>query len=287
MPKAVLNGITLHYYWRPGVPQLVLVHGLATSLGFWFLRVLPALGPGLGVLLLDLRGHGKSDMPASGYTTADMAEDLQALLDHLALSRVHLVGHSYGGAVALHHTVLYPERVASLVLADARVRALQPAQRIKDWPQAAAWEQQARELGVEDAADDEMGYRYLEALADAKVRGVDAPGPGTLGARFTPFGLFRGKKDAARRWLDLLRTTSARQDFALEAGLTVERIREVEQPTLAIFGEQSHCLPSYHGLQAELPQCRGVLVPGAGHFHPIVRPLLFARTVRRFIGEVA
>jgi pimeloyl-ACP methyl ester carboxylesterase len=285
VPTALANGINLHYYRRPGRPHVVLVHGLATSLAFWFLRVLPVLDREWGVLLYDLRGHGRSDMPASGYTTADMAEDLHALLTHLDLERVHLIGHSYGGAVALHYTVLYPERVASLVLADARVRALQPSQRVKDWPQAGLWDKEVRALGVEDTDNEEMGYRYLEALAEAKQRVAPVRRPPA--GRFSPFGLGRGRNPAAESWLRLLRTTSARKEFVMEVGLTVDRINTVKQPVLAMFGEESHCLPSYRGLQTHLPNCRGVLVPRAGHFHPVVRPFFFARAVRRFIEESA
>lgn len=293
MPTAQLNGVRLHYYRRPGFPFLVLIHGLATSLAFWYLRVLPALRRDLGVLLFDLRGHGRSDMPPSGYTTADMATDLHALLEHLGVEKAHLVGHSYGGAVALHYTTRYPERVQSLTLADARVRCFQPSQRIKDWPQAAMWEREARAIGVSDTDDPEMGYRFLEALAESTVTGASHPERAGIVhearpmARFSPFGLSRGRNTTAERWLRLLRTTSARSDFGVLSGLTAECVHGVRQPTLAIFGEQSHCLLSYRKLQENLSNCKGILVPGAGHFHPVVRPLFFARTVSRFIESVS
>lgn len=284
MPKVFVQGTNLHYYRRPGRPVLVMVHGLATSLAFWYLRVLPALRRDLGVLLLDLRGHGQSDMPSSGYTTADMAEDLHVVLQHLDIEQAHVVGHSYGGAVALHYAVLHHERVLSLTLADARIRCLQPSQRLTDWPQTAQWQKKLVDLGVPVADDPEMGYRFLEALAESKPRSI-AP-DGRMGGAFSPFGLSRGRDRTAKRWLQLLRTTSARSDFKQVAGLTRERIGDVQQPTLAIFGEYSHCLPSCRGLQEILPNCRVLTVPGAGHFHPAVRPLFFARALHDFIMGV-
>jgi len=261
-----------------------MVHGLATNLAFWYLRVLPALQRQLGVVLFDLRGHGQSDVPPSGYTTADMAQDLHTLLRHLGIEQAHFVGHSYGGAVALHYAVLRPECVLSLTLADARVRCLQPSQRLADWPQAAEWRRRLSALGVPVTDEPEMGYHLLEALAELTQRGVayDEKMPG----KFSPFGLSRGRNRTAERWLQLLRTTSAKSDFKAIAGLTVERIRNVSQPTLAIFGEYSHCLPSCRGLQETLPDCRVVMVPRAGHFHPVVRPLFFVRALHRFLKEV-
>jgi len=210
-----------------------------------------------------------------------MAEDLHALLDHLGIGQAHIVGHSYGGAVALHFAVLYPEWVLSLTLADARIRCLQPSQHVADWPQAGQWQRELNGLGVTALDDPEMGYRFLEALAESKHQ--SAVVSGKMGSGFSPFGLSRGRNLAAKRWLQLLHTTSARSDFTEVAGLTRDRIRHVQQPTLAMFGEYSHCLPSCRGLQETLPACRVVTVPGAGHFHPAVRPWVFARVLQEFI----
>jgi len=282
MPKVLLDGFNLYYYKSPGVPVLVMVHGLATNLAFWYLKVIPALRGQFGVLLFDLRGHGQSDMPLTGYTTADMVRDLHALLQHLNIEHAHLVGHSYGGAVALHYAVLHPERVLSLTLADARVRCFQPVQRTADWPLTTEWKKKLSDLSV-PLENDEMGVRVLEAFAELQQRG--ALPDGKMDRRFSPFGLSRGRNGTAEKWLKLLRTTSARNDFKEIAGLTAEQVRVVHKPTLAIFGEYSPCLPSCRGLQQALPDCRVVIVPRAGHFHPVVRPFFFVRALRRFLKE--
>src|SRR5688572_7791222 len=109
MSKVRLNGVTIHYRRIPAEgADLVLVHGLATSLTFWYTRIVPLFARDHCVTVYDLRGHGHSEMPSSGYTTADMAEDLHELLQHLDVRQAHLVGHSYGGAVALHYAILHP-----------------------------------------------------------------------------------------------------------------------------------------------------------------------------------
>jgi pimeloyl-ACP methyl ester carboxylesterase len=284
MPKAFVNGITIHYQRRARTgPEVVLVHGLATNLAFWYFGVVPLLARDFQLTLYDLRGHGRSDMPPSGYTTADLVADLHGLLNHLELDQVHLVGHSFGGAVALHYAVLYPERVKSLTLADARIRAFQPTQQLKDWPNAEIWQRELKALKVPlPASESEMGYRFLEALAEAKLEGREVRSkPGF----FRPFGLSKNSMRTADRWLKLLRNTSARADFQQIAGLTQDQICRVHQPVLAIFGELSNCLPSCWSLRRHLPDCRVIIVPKGGHFHPVVRARFFALRLRKFLLE--
>src|SRR5688500_4312892 len=102
-----------------------MVHGLGADLSFWFLAGLPVLSRMFRVTAYDLRGHGHSEMPRTGYSTADMAADLGGLLDHLGLERPHVVAHSFGAAVALHLAARDPERLRSLVLADPAIPLLQ------------------------------------------------------------------------------------------------------------------------------------------------------------------
>jgi long-chain acyl-CoA synthetase len=69
------------------------------------------------VIALDLRGHGLSDKPSSGYDMPRIQADLEAALDVLKVTgRVVLVGHSFGGAVATEYALLHPERIERLIL---------------------------------------------------------------------------------------------------------------------------------------------------------------------------
>src|SRR5262245_8041617 len=108
MPFLDLPDVRLNYAClEPSDPRgcgrepVVLIHGLASSLAFWYFRIAPDLARQHRVVMLDLRGHGRSSMPATGYAGAAMAADLHALLDHLAVERAHVIGHSFGGNVAL------------------------------------------------------------------------------------------------------------------------------------------------------------------------------------------
>ena len=235
MPRTVLNGVALHYQRRlDNGPDLVLLHGLAANLAFWYLKLAPQLRRGFRLTMADLRGHGRSSMPSSGYTTADMASDLHALIEHLGMRRAHLVGHSYGGAVALHYAVLHPERVASVTLADARIKALQPRQLVADWPDSEIWKQRLKDFNI-PTNDSEIALRLLEVLAKCRMDGGEKSSQPI--DFLIPFGVSKTSRRSARRWLRLLGTTTAYRDFTAEAGLTLEKISQVELPVLAIFGE--------------------------------------------------
>ena len=85
MPTATVNQIALHFLQIGTGPDVVMVHGLAANLAFWNLAIAPALAQSFRVTTYDLRGHGRSDMPPSGYTMRDMVGDLHPQISHSAL----------------------------------------------------------------------------------------------------------------------------------------------------------------------------------------------------------
>lgn len=284
MPEARVNGVSINYRQAGQGPDLILIHGLAANNAFWNMMVVLPLSRRYRVTMYDLRGHGYSEMPPTGYRSTDLAGDLFGLMDHLRIDRAHLVGHSFGGQVALHATMLQPARVASLTLADTRIRALQPTQRIRDWPDWQEAKAEFHEYGIPiDENEDEVGMRLLEIIASPTW----AQNRERLAKQgiFVPFGGWSNGNRSAERWLDLLNTTTARRELSELDGLTVERLGEVHQPILAIYGEHSRCLTSCEGLTAVLPQTHVVIVPEAGHFYPVVRPAFVAETVMKFLEE--
>ncbi|MFI6536918.1 alpha/beta fold hydrolase [Nonomuraea sp. NPDC050547] len=97
-----------------GVP-LVLVHG-GESDRTQFATLRTHLGAGIRAISYDQRDSGITVNPPVPYTLGDLADDLVALLDALGLQRAHLLGTSFGGAVAQHVALRHPGRVASLIL---------------------------------------------------------------------------------------------------------------------------------------------------------------------------
>src|SRR5262249_4217583 len=116
MPVVEKRGLSFHVQVVGSGPPLVMLHGLIIgSMTTWYFSAAPRLARTHRVTLYDLRGHGRSARPPSGYDLATMADDLDALLDGPAT----LVGHSWGALVALRLALRRPERVNRLVLVEA------------------------------------------------------------------------------------------------------------------------------------------------------------------------
>jgi non-heme chloroperoxidase len=114
------TGIKMHYAEQGearGEP-IILLHGYSDS-WFSFSRVLTPLSREARVYALDLRGHGKTDKPTSGYQMRDLAADVIAFMDAKGIVRATVVGHSMGSLVAQQVALAVPKRVSHLVLVGA------------------------------------------------------------------------------------------------------------------------------------------------------------------------
>ncbi|MFF0479058.1 alpha/beta fold hydrolase [Streptomyces sp. NPDC004284] len=128
MRELFLTGEQAYIRWidLPGEgPVRVFVHGLGCTAASDFAHIAarPALGGGRA-LLVDLLGYGLSDRPADfDYRMESQAAAVAAVLDHLGVTGVDLVGHSMGGAVAIHLAAARPDLVARLVVAEPNLYA--------------------------------------------------------------------------------------------------------------------------------------------------------------------
>lgn len=95
-----------------------LLHGLTAKSQDWLDIPNRLAEAGFHVFAFDMRGHGKSDKPESGYTPEDHAKDVEACAEALGHAKVHVVGHSTGGRNALVFAALFPQRVLTLTIVD-------------------------------------------------------------------------------------------------------------------------------------------------------------------------
>ena len=118
-PHAV-HYVTIHGHRRAYVkagqgPALLLLHGLGCTHRTW-LPVLDALARRYTVIAPDLLGHGESDKPRADYSVGGYANGMRDLLTVLDIDKVTVVGHSFGGGVAMQFAYQFPERTERMVL---------------------------------------------------------------------------------------------------------------------------------------------------------------------------
>jgi non-heme chloroperoxidase len=122
MPYFEINDQTSLYYrdWGTGTP-VVFVSAWALSGAMWEYQMLPLSDQGLRCIAYDRRGHGRSDDPGRGYEYDTLADDLSALLAHLDLQRVTLVGNSNGCCEIVRYLSRHgTDRIARVVLTSSR-----------------------------------------------------------------------------------------------------------------------------------------------------------------------
>src|SRR5271168_4679926 len=256
MPKLNANGLNFHYQQAGCGPDVILIHGVTGDLSIWFLcEAMGILARTFRVTAYDLRGHGYSAVPHDGYTSADQAGDVLAIMDALQIDRAMLVGHSFGAVIAMHAAVVYPDRVQQLVLSDPSFPALRHLEDLSRWGHWQNFREEASQAGV--TLSDEHWYdlgRFFD-----QVLHLD-------GERLLKFRQAVGLP-GLKRLLRLANTTCG-SDAKAVAGLTEDLIKSVTQPVLALFGEQSPFLATADYLRERLVHCDQQLVEGAKHRVP-------------------
>jgi pimeloyl-ACP methyl ester carboxylesterase len=282
MARVPTRTIALHATQLGGGPPLVLTHGLGSNQAFWYFRIAPRLATRYRVTLYDLRGHGTSEGPDSGYTTRDLAGDLEALMDAQGIASAHLVGHSFGGAVSLHFAALHPERVLSLTLIDSRLHALQPFDSPEDRD---FWDGQRERALARGHLMPPGTPRWLMPMFEELLASTRAnQGPGMPGLE-PGEGLWNPNRRSSKRWRRLIEQTTFLRDLRDEAGLTADVIATIAVPTLLVYGGQSLLARTCRELARLLPRAETRTLEGAGHFFPLARPDWVVETIMSFLNR--
>jgi pimeloyl-ACP methyl ester carboxylesterase len=266
MPQLDVNGLSFHVQTltqpppagAPPRPKVVMVHGLVIGhLGSYYLTIAGPVAQVADTYLYDLRGHGRSEMPASGYAIGDHVDDLRALLDTWEIDEpVHLVSNSFGGVVALAFARRFPERVASLVLIEAQFAT-------EGWGEEMASSLAVAAFGLEE---DEV-RDWLEQHGTRRLNRL------------------------ARRSERLIFETTMIDDLRGERPFPREALAEISCPTLAMYGQGSEVLDNGRALERLVPGCELHIVPGSTHellaeAVPYVRDQTVAWLTRNLTGQL-
>jgi pimeloyl-ACP methyl ester carboxylesterase len=258
MPRITLDGQVWRYRaagrTHPDRPPLLLVHGAAGGQYVWH-ALIRALGPAHRILAPDLPGHGGSLPLAGPHGLEAFADGLHALAAALGAPRYVPVGHSMGGAIALHLALRHPDAVPALVLVSTGARL--PVSEI-----------------VMTAVRESFGE-----LSGLMARAACAPdAPAEIVER-----LARGPIQASAAVVEADFLACAAHDL-------VTRLPEVRAPTLVIHGEADGLVGVGRARQlvAGLPSARLLTLPGVGHLPMEERPAALAEAIEfwRVLGTV-
>lgn len=261
------------YYERAGAGEpVVLLHTGNGDSTIWDGQF-EELARDYSVIRYDMRGFGRSGYPPVPFL---MARDLAGLLDQLEVARAHVIGPSLGGRVATEFAVLYPERVAGLLLAA-------PVIREHDWSDEVTSLRMAEEKA--------FLARDLEAAAGFVLRSWVA-GPRRTLDQIDPalVGKLRATQIAAYgRWLTAIDEAGGEPDEEEITPPAGDRLDSVSAPTLVLIGgmDQRDAIVIGARVAGSVPGARCRWMPDTGHMITMERPAEFLAIAREFLGSVA
>jgi len=260
------NGIKTNYLEAGKGDPVVLIHGSGpgvTSYANWRL-VLPALAEDFRVLAPDMVGFGFSERPANiKYGVQTWADQVVGLMDTLELPTAHLVGNSFGGAIALRIATQHPDRVGKLVLMGSMGVPFPITEGLERvWGYEPSFENMRKVLDVfaysRDLVNDE--------LAEVRYRGSTQPGFQESFAAMFPA--------PRQRWVEAMCTPE-------------DDIRRLPHRTLIVHGREDQVIPVQTSLRLmELIDNADLSVfSHCGHWSMIERTEDFNRNVSEFFSD--
>jgi pimeloyl-ACP methyl ester carboxylesterase len=260
------NGIKTNYLEAGQGDPVVLIHGSGpgvTSYANWRL-VIPALAENFRVIAPDMVGFGFSERPANiQYGVQTWADQVVGLMDTLELARVHLVGNSFGGAIALRIATQHPDRVGKLVLMGSMGVPFPITDGLERvWGYEPSFENMRKVLDVfaysRDLVNDE--------LAEVRYRGSIQPGFQESFAAMFPA--------PRQRWVEAMCTPE-------------DDIRRLPHRTLIVHGREDQVIPVQTSLRLEelIDNADLSVFSHCGHWSMIERTRDFNRSVSEFFSD--
>ena len=246
---ALPDGETLAYVplGDPHGPAVVLIHGYTDNARDW-VPLVPYLSPHLRLILVDIRGHGRSSKPDCCYTRFDFAYDIKLLLDALGVAQADVVGHSLGSVIAQTFAENWPERTRRVVLISSSAGP-KPGAPVSG--ALAGYLDQIREL--KDPIDPDSPFM---------IGWWSSPTP------VDPDFLRRQRQDSAaipaRVWQAVLEQGL---DPMFASGELQKSLPRLTAPTLLIWGSKDPLIPAElrQTLREGLPHAQVKIFDGLGH----------------------
>jgi len=268
-----LGGRMIHWelFGRGDREVVCLLNGLAMSTRSWY-GLLPLLADELDVLLWDYPGQGESSSEDIPVLLPEIAGYLEGILDHLGLPRIHLMGISYGGFVALEFARLLQHRLHTLTLSGILLSHERLFEMYEDLSLRFY-------RGGEAAFDLYTHYMYEKIFSETFVRTLTPEQLDVMRQRF--FDRYAGQTHC------LIRLTEAQDPFFSSLDDNLPGYRAIQTPTLILAGDQDRAIPPWvqRKLAGILPHTRFELVPDCGHVVYLERAVEFFGMLKRFAAR--
>ena len=234
--EAIIQGLRTHWLQAGQGEALLFLHGWGSdSSVMWPLAV--TLGDaGFQVMALDLPGFGQTEEPPEPWSAGDYAHFVREFLKDLKVSQLHVVGHSFGGSVAILLAAEQPGRIGKLALLNSAGVRRPPA-----WPD-----------------------RWRAQTIRTARRALRQLGFSAAAARLSEWSAARFGSEDYRAARGVMRGTLVR---VLSEDLT-EPASRIQAATLLLWGEHDDATPLWQGklLERTIPDAGLHVFPGAGHF---------------------
>ena len=245
-----------------------LLNGLAMHTGAWY-GFLPRLRPDYRVLLWDYPGQGRSSTVDVPYSLERFADYLAGIVDAIGVDRIHLMGISYGGFVALEFARKYQHRLHTLILSGI----LLSHEKLFDMYQALSLRFYR---GSDEAFELYTHYMYEKIFGESFVRSA----ANKLETMRTSFhDRYVNRRNA------LVRLTEAQDPFFAKLDERLPEYRAIRTPALLISGESDRVMSAnvQKKIVSILPNSRFELIPDCGHVVYLEQPEVFFGLMRSWI----
>ena len=285
------NGVLIYYKSFGAGQPLVILHGGPGASHDYFLPYLLPLARTNRLVFIDERGSGRSQQleDPSGYTVENMADDIEAVRRALALGKISLLGHSYGGVLAEAYAFKYQDNLTHLVLASTFHSTKQVNEVFRRMKAAMAPELRDRidkmeKAGLFGHGKDWQRNRYSDEYMVA-----------SWGEGYFPY-LYQRRPDPnynptagqVASW-ELYRTMwGSSGEFIIDGNLVSveygDRLGSIHVPTLITVGDHDQIDPSIsRDIQQKIVGSKLVVLPQSGHMTFVDQPGLFLKAVEDFV----
>ncbi|MGJ8661661.1 MAG: alpha/beta fold hydrolase [Bacteroidota bacterium] len=241
------------------------VHGAGGSSAIWYKQI-KAFRKNYNILLIDLRGHGKSKEPIykkfKRYTFNSISDEIIEVLDHLNIKTSHFVGISLGTILIREITERYPERTTSLIMAGAVMKLNLRGQLLMRF--GAIFKSLIPYLIL---------YRFFAVIIMPKKKHRESRLLFVNEAK-------KLRQSEFKRWFTLISQVNPLLRFF--------RIKESGIPTLYVMGEEDHMfLPSISKLVKNHMSTQLIVIPACGHVVNIEKPEIFNTIVIKYLNDLS